>query len=81
MKRAKGRSAIIRYQRGGRLTLQESIVAKCYACRDGYADGIEDCGNWDCPLYPWMPYGQERRKKNHPGNEDALRGFRTKSEG
>ena len=39
--------------------LKPAIYAKCYDCMGFYEDGIMDCGCSDCPLYPWMPYGEK----------------------
>jgi hypothetical protein len=38
------------------------ILAKCYECTAGYADGKMDCGVESCPLHPLMPY----REKDPP---------------
>jgi len=55
-KAAKGRSEIKKFSEGGKLTQQKSIWANCYQCMGGYEDGVQDCKNPDCPLYPYHPY-------------------------
>jgi len=52
----KGRSEMLKYAQGNRLTASQSIKAKCYDCMGYYSDGDEDCGVITCPLYPFMPY-------------------------
>jgi len=42
---------------GGKLSLKEAILAKCYDCACGYVDGKIDCDIQTCPLYQYMPYG------------------------
>ena len=56
--KAKGTKEFNRYQMGDKLTPRQSIIAKCAECMGLYADGKEDCGIPDCPLYPMMPYGK-----------------------
>ena len=31
-----------------------AMMAKCHSCMAEYADGINDCRNYSCPLYTWM---------------------------
>lgn len=38
-----------------------AMLALCHQCLGYYADGIQDCQNVTCPLYPWMP-----RRKQKP---------------
>lgn len=33
--------------------LQWAIYGKCYDCTGFQADGYQDCGMKDCPLYPY----------------------------
>lgn len=35
-------------------TLKIAVLAKCHSCMAEYADGIQDCRNATCSLYPWM---------------------------
>jgi len=53
---AKGKRELLSYLEGGRLTRKEVMLAKCYECCNGYADGKVDCGIESCPLYPYMPF-------------------------
>lgn len=32
-----------------------AMLATCSECMGYYSDGISDCENPGCPLYPWMP--------------------------
>ena len=51
----KGKSLLIRYLSGKRLTRDQAIQAKCFDC-----DGMGDSGECDiksCSLYPYSPYG------------------------
>jgi hypothetical protein len=57
---AVGRSELVKYVSGKRLTLRQMVIAKCYECMGGYVDGKRDCKIAGCPLCPRMPYaGQE----------------------
>lgn len=53
----KGVNELKKYQNGSKLSLKESVIAKCAECMNFYMDGRIDCGIKECPLYPWMPYG------------------------
>jgi hypothetical protein len=59
---ASGRSEFIKFFKGDRITLSESILAKCYECTGHYQDGREDCGCDICPLHPYMPYNPNKLK-------------------
>lgn len=61
-KRAKGKAEFIRYLEGGKLTLKQAALAKCYDCMGYYIDGLQDCGVRSCSLYPLMPYNPNRKK-------------------
>jgi len=63
--RAYGKRELEMMDRGERLTLREQVLAKCYDCTGGYADGANDCGVNDCPLYPSHPYNPNRQKRGH----------------
>jgi len=41
----------------------QAIRAKCYECAGYYVDGAKDCGDSDCPLYPYHPYNAARLKR------------------
>lgn len=56
------------YRRGKRLTMGQAILAKCADCMGDYIDGRESCGGNElqggaCPLWPFMPYNENRQKK------------------
>jgi len=50
--------------------LKEAIKLKCWDCTGFQADGYEDCGIKDCPLYPY-------RLRRHISRESA--NLRTKA--
>ncbi len=59
---ARGRKELIKHINGERLTPRQRIIAKCYECMGGYADGRRDCKIPKCPLYSLMPFhGKEER--------------------
>jgi hypothetical protein len=60
---ARGRSDLVKFVSGQRVTPLQAIRAKCYDCSGYYVDGKQDCGQSDCPLYRFMPY--------RPGVEDV----------
>lgn len=60
--KSKGRDLYLLYvEKNAALTTKQAIVAQCAHCMGWYADGRMDCENPDCPLYPYMPYGQHRK--------------------
>jgi len=71
MSNARGTKELLNYSYGKKLTLKQSVLAKCCECMGNYADGKEDCRVEDCPLYPYMVYGDaylHRKKKIIPQN-------------
>ncbi len=58
-RRVKGKSQLLKYLSGERLTPRQAIIAKCYECCGYCVDGIEICTIENCPLYPYSPF---RRK-------------------
>lgn len=61
--KARGVKELNKHLSGGKLSLKQSIIAKCADCLGLYADGKIDCAMPDCPLYPWMPYGSAYRNR------------------
>ena len=56
-KQFQGKSEIIKFLNGFRITRKEAIKAKCYDCMGFYDNAQEkDCKNVTCPLYTYMPY-------------------------
>jgi len=55
-KNAVGRTHLQTYLSGGKVNLREAIQAKCYDCMGFYEDGIADCEQKNCALYPFHPY-------------------------
>jgi hypothetical protein len=56
-----------RFQKGGKLSRKEAMLAKCADCMGGYGDGRRDCEVPGCPMYAYMPYCQNRKQ----GSESA----------
>jgi hypothetical protein len=54
--RAQGKNELINHLFGATLTRNRAIRAKCYDCTGYYSDGVMDCLQIDCPLYPYHPY-------------------------
>jgi len=61
--KAKGGKELKKYLLGEKLTQRQVILAKCYECSNGYADGKADCRIESCPLYLLMPYRIEKGRK------------------
>jgi hypothetical protein len=55
-----GKTKLLKYLYGDKLTRNSSIVAKCCDCMGDYFDGRVDCEISICPLYPFMPYREKR---------------------
>ena len=53
---AKGKRELEAHLREEKLTPLQSLLAKCYDCMCGYADGRRDCEINSCPNYSRMPY-------------------------
>ena len=57
-----GRSQMLKYLRGERITRGDAIKAKCYEC-NGYAvDGRPICNMRDCPLWPYSQFNKRGRE-------------------
>lgn len=60
-----GKASYIKFLKGGHITRQEAIDAKCYECEQGWSDGVQPCLISDCPLNPYHPYyGTHSKKKD-----------------
>ena len=53
---SRGKSNLLKYLAGERLTQRQAIIAKCCDCMCYHIDGRTDCRMAHCPLYPWFPY-------------------------
>ncbi|MEI6155001.1 MAG: hypothetical protein WCQ90_13050 [Deltaproteobacteria bacterium] len=60
--RAKGQAERIRFLKGEPLTRSQAMLAHCYDCTGGYADGARDCEIENCSMYPFMPYAKRKDK-------------------
>jgi len=58
--KAKGMTSYLAHLKGKTNTQRQAIEAYCYDCMGFYEDGIADCQNPKCPLYPFMPYNPLR---------------------
>lgn len=56
-----GSTDLKRHMAGETLTLAQAVRAKCADCCGNYADGRNDCGLKECPLYPYHVYNPARR--------------------
>ena len=53
---ARGRSEMLKYLSGKKITRQQAINAQCYEC-NGYQR--QDCMARECVLWPYSPYAKE----------------------
>jgi hypothetical protein len=44
------------------LSRKNAILAYCADCMGLYTDGLRDCNNINCPLYPHQPYNSLGKK-------------------
>jgi hypothetical protein len=66
----RGKNELLRHLEGGKpLTQREAILAQCYNCTCGFADGRQDCGVPACPLHPFMQF-REGGVKKRPVSEE-----------
>jgi len=63
-KKARGKKELIRHLEGGKLTIRQAVLARCYDCTGFFADGKVDCKMPICPLHPFMVYNANRIKKS-----------------
>jgi hypothetical protein len=61
--KARGNKELKKYEMGDRLTQRQAILAKCADCMGYYFDGRLDCSLSECPLYPYMPYRENKEVK------------------
>lgn len=47
----------------GEIGRKDAMTATCYHCCGGYEDGPFDCKGYTCPMYDYMPYKDERSRK------------------
>ncbi len=76
MIKARGSKELKAFREGEKLSLKQSVLAKCCECMCNYADGKIDCKIDSCPLYPYMSYGGvwkgRARKIMSPKCKDSL---------
>ena len=57
------KSLYLKYLRGEVLTPMQTIRCKCYDCMGFCADGKLDCKVPLCPIYAFMPYRDDKPKR------------------
>lgn len=62
-KTARGKKELIKHLEGGRLTLKQAILAKCYDCLGYMVDGRQDCKMPSCPCYSFMTFNSDKSKR------------------
>jgi len=65
-KLAQGQKQLSKHLAGDALSYKGAVLAKCYECTNGYADGRMDCQVPKCPLYGFMPFRDGRKKACNP---------------
>lgn len=71
-KETPGKRYYFKHLSGETLTYRQSIIAECFSCTAGYADGRVDCLNPRCALYPHMPYRKRPKKEKAPRTEKQI---------
>lgn len=61
-----GKRYLVKHIKGERITLRQAVMAKCFECMCGFADGRQDCKITVCALYPWMPFRQVKASSTAP---------------
>ena len=62
--KAQGKREYLEYLTTGKqLSPAKAIKAACYQCMNSYLDGRNDCEISKCPLYPYMPYRNDKEVK------------------
>ena len=61
-KTARGKKELLKHLEGGRLTLRQATLAKCFDCMNFFSDGKVDCRMPDCSLHPFMPFNENKVK-------------------
>lgn len=61
-KTARGQKELVKHLEGGRITLKQAVLAKCYDCAGFFADGKNDCSMPHCSLHSFMAYNRNREK-------------------
>jgi hypothetical protein len=81
--RARGQAERIKCLKGKHLTRAEAMLAHCYDCTGGYADGARDCEMETCSIYGYMPYRENKegaireRTEKQKLNDRKLSSFRS----
>lgn len=70
--RAKGQAERIKCLQGEPLTRGDAMLAHCYDCTGGYADGAMDCDIKTCSMYKFMPYRKDKMKLKRERSEKQI---------
>jgi hypothetical protein len=62
-KTARGKKELLKHLEGGKITLRQAALAKCYDCMGYFADGKVDCKLPKCPLHSFMAFNTDKSKR------------------
>jgi hypothetical protein len=62
--KSRGKTMMIKYLKGEKLTASQSLIAQCFCCNGYFMDGMEDCEDPTCPLYAFYPYKRKKGESN-----------------
>lgn len=71
-----GRNELLKYLKGGKLTIRQAAKAKCYECEAYYQDGKQSCAISTCPLQPWNAYRVGGAQKSRVMSEEQKKATR-----
>jgi hypothetical protein len=72
MKAQRKREYIEYLETGKKLSPMKAIKAQCYQCTDAYMDTKIDCEIKECPLYPYMPYRENKEAVKRKRSEKQI---------
>jgi hypothetical protein len=61
--KAPGKAELLKHLNGGKLCASAAIKANCYDCNGYYIEGKFDCKVITCPLYPFNPSSEARKRR------------------
>jgi hypothetical protein len=75
-----GSSMMAAHMAGKDLSPGQAIKAKCADCMGNYADGRISCETPECPLWPFMPYNPNKKRRYNPSRVGMKPGEKNRSE-
>jgi hypothetical protein len=69
----RGKKELLKHLAGEPLTLKQAVLANCFSCNAGYADGRVDCETPSCSFYAHMPYRKHKEKAVRKERSDKQR--------